>query len=48
MDVLLVSETKSDDRFPQGQFVIDCFSAPYSLHCNYLDGGLMLFLREDI
>ena len=28
VDILLVSETKIDDSFPQGQFVIDGFSAP--------------------
>ena len=28
VDILLVSETKVDDSFPQGQFVIDGFSAP--------------------
>ena len=45
---MLVSETKIDDSFPQGQFVIDGFSAPYRLDSNCLDGGLMLFVRDDI
>ena len=45
---LLVSETKIDDSFLQGQLVIDGFSAPYRLDCNCLSGGLMLFLRKDI
>ena len=47
-DILLVSETKIDDSFPQGQFVIDGFSALYRLGRNCLGGGLMLFVREDI
>ena len=47
-DILLVSETKIDDSFLQGQLVIDGFSAPYRLDCNCLSGGLMLFLRKDI
>ena len=48
VDILLVSETKIDDSFPQSQFVIDGFSAPYRLHRNCLGGGLMFFLRDDI
>ena len=43
---MLVSEI--DDSFPQGQFVIDEFSAPYRLDRNCLGGGLMLFVRDDI
>ena len=48
VDILLVSETKTDDSFPQGQFTTDGFSAPYRLDCNYLRGGLMLFVRYSI
>ena len=48
IDVLLISETKIDDSFPKGQFLIDGFSAPYRLDRNYQGGGLMLFVREDI
>ena len=44
----LVSGTKMDDKFRQGQFVTDGFSAPYRLDLNCLGGGLMLFVREDI
>ena len=48
IDVLLISETKIDDSFPKGQFLMDGFSAPYRLDRNCQGGGLMLFLREDI
>ena len=48
IDILLVLETKIDDSFLQGQFVIDGFSAPYRLDRNCLGGGLILFVREDI
>ena len=48
VDVLLVSETKIDDSFPQGQFVVNGFSAPYRSDCNCLGGGLMLFVRQDM
>ena len=48
VDNLLVLEIKIDDNFPQGQFVIDGFSALYKLDRNCLSGSLMLFVREDI
>ena len=48
IDVLLVSETKIDDSFPNGNFLIDWFSMPYRLDRNSNGGGLMLFVREDI
>ena len=47
-DVLLVSETKIDDSFPNGNFLIDEFSTPYRLNRNSNGGGLMLFVRADI
>ena len=47
-DVLLISETKIDDSFPKGQFLIDGFSGPYRLDRNCQGGGLMLFVRKYI
>ena len=47
VDILLVSETKIDDRFTQGQFAIDGFSVAFKLDCNFLGGRQMLFVRED-
>ena len=47
VDILLVSETKIDDRFTQGQFAIDGFSVVSKLDCNFLGGRQMLFVRED-
>ena len=32
IDVLLVSETKIDNSFPNGNFLIDGFSTPYRLN----------------
>ena len=34
IDILLISETKIDDSFPVGQFIIDGFSSPYRLDHN--------------
>ena len=48
IDVLLVSETKTDDSFLIGNFLIDEFSTPHRLDRNSNGGGLMLFVREDI
>ena len=44
----MVSETKIDDSFPVGNFVIDGFSTPYRLDCDSNGGGIMLYVREDI
>ena len=48
IDVLMVSETKVDDSFPVGNFVIDGFSTPYRLDRDSNGGGIMLYVREDI
>ena len=48
IDVLMVSETKIDDSFPVGNFVIDGFSTPYRLDRESNGGGIMLYVREDI
>ena len=42
------SETKIDDSFPVGNFVIDGFSTPYQLDRDSNGGGIMLYVREDI
>ena len=47
-DILLVSETKNDDSFLNGNFLIDGVSTPYRLDRNSNGGGLMLLVREDI
>ena len=46
IDILLVLETKIDDSFPIGNFLIDGFSTPYRLDRN--SNGAGLILREDI
>ena len=48
IDILLVSETKTDLSFPNNIFLIDRFSALYKLDPYSNDGGLMLFVKEDI
>ena len=48
IDVLMISETKIDDSFPLGNFLIGGFSKPYRLDCDSLGGGILLYVREDI
>ena len=43
----MISETKIDDSFPIGNFVIDSYSTPYRLDRNSIGGGILLYVRED-
>ena len=48
IDILIISETKLDARFPSGQFYIHDFSEPYRFDRNGNGGGILLYIREDI
>ena len=48
VDVLMISETKINDSFPVGQFLIERFCTPYRVDRNSEGGGMLLFVREDI
>ena len=48
IDVLMTSETKIDNSYPIGIFVINDFSTPYRLNRVSNHGGVMLYVREDI
>ena len=48
IDILMISETKVDDSFPDGQFFLDGFGTPFRLDRNRNGGGIMLFIRNDI
>ena len=47
-DILMISETKTDDTFPDFQFSIKGFSVPYRLDRTAKEGGILLYIREDI
>ena len=47
-DILMISETKLDNSFPEGQFLIPGYSSPYRFERNCRGGGIMLYVREDI
>ena len=44
----MISETKLDESFPIGQFLIDGCSVPFRLDRNKNGGGILLYVREDI
>ena len=48
VDILIVSQTKLDNSFPVGQFLIDGYGPPIRLDRDIHGGGLMLFVRGDI
>ena len=48
LDVMVISETKLDDSFPESQFKIPGYSSPFRLDRDQHGGGIMAFVREDI
>ena len=44
----MISETKVDDSFPIGNFLIDGFSTLHRSDRDCKGGGIMLFVREDL
>ena len=48
LDILMISETKTDDAFPDSQFLIEGFSSPYRLDRTSKGGRILLYIREDI
>ena len=47
-DILVKSETKFDESFPEGQFKVPSFTLSFRRDRNELGGGIMVFVREDI
>ena len=48
VDIFLISESKLDDSFPEGQFIIDVYHAPFRFDRHGNGGGFLLYIREDI
>ena len=48
IDLLVVTESKLDDTFPQGQFNIDGFAKPIRLDRNRYGGGIIIFTRNGL
>ena len=48
LDILVITESKLDDTFPVGQFIIDGFSPPFRVDHNKNSGGVIIYVREGI
>ena len=48
IDILMISETKLDESFASGQFLLDGYSVPFRFDGNGNSGGILLYIREDI
>ena len=48
VDILLISETKLNETFPENQFIIHGFQPPYRKDRDDKGGGLLLYLRDFI
>ena len=48
IDILIIQETKLDDTFPNGQFLLSGFLPPFRKDRNSHGGGVMVYIRENI
>ena len=48
IDILMISETKIDESFPKGNFLIEGFNTCYRLDRDSKGGGIMLYVIADI
>ena len=48
IDILMISETKFDEIFPPGQFLLDSCSVPFHSDRDGNGAGILLFIGEDI
>ena len=48
IDILVITESKLDDTFPDNQFLIDGFPLPYRIARDSNGGGILIFVREDL
>ena len=44
VDILMISESKLDDSFPDGQFLLAGYGKQFRLDRNRNGGGIMLFI----
>ena len=44
----MISKTKVENSFPNGQFFLDGFGTPFRLDRNRNGGDIMLFIRNEI
>ena len=44
----MISETKLDESFPSGQFLLDGYSVPFRFDRNGNGGGILLYIRSKL
>ena len=48
VDILVITETKSDSTFSTSEFLIECCREPFSFDSNRKEGDVLIYVREDI
>ena len=48
VDLLMISETKIENSFPKGQFLIKGYCEPFRIDRNIHSGGILFYVRKDI
>ena len=48
IDILIITETKLGDTFPNQQFYIDGYSPPFRINRTKNAGGVIIYVRGDI
>ena len=48
IDILIIQETKLDETFPNGQFLIEGFLPPFRKDRNAHGGGILVFIKDNI
>ena len=48
IDILLISETKLNESFPDGQFIMDGFQVPFREDRDDKGDGLLLYVKEEM
>ena len=48
VEILVITETKTDSSFPISRFIIEGFSMPYRFDRNGLGGGAIVYIHDDI
>ena len=48
IDILVITETKTDSTFPLKQFTIQGYSKHYKFYRKRNEGGVFIYVREDI
>ena len=48
VDIMIISETKLDESFPESQFLVDGFKKPFRLYRTANGGGLLVYVRDKV